>query len=189
MKVRIELEGTPEEIESSAFLRSLAADGLVIREITSTTPGQRDASAMLGVGAELDRRGIAGRVRDLVEAFVAEVVQWEDVEPPEWGTPGPTPKADYIRLRRRPPSSRARGRPPGAFVYVFPARAAVRFRLNAADAEGAQYAKRRGVQAKDPYQIQVPLHHKGMVEEAIRLARKAYEQVEEEVTRRAAQAS
>jgi hypothetical protein len=190
MKVRIELEGSPEELEASPFLQLLASQGVAVaieggggheKSSTSTT--------LPGVSEGLDERGIDGRVRELVDGFLIEVLGWEDVEPPEWGSPGPTPKADYIRLRRTPPAQRGPGRPPGAFVYVFPARAAVRLRLQASDLEDAVYAKARGVRAEDPYQVQIALHHEAMLQEALALARRAYDRAAEEVSERAARAS
>lgn len=185
MKVRIiELEGTPEELESSPYLRRLATNGAVLVDQATTAEGGDEGPALPGISAELQARGIEGRVRELLESFIGEVMLWDDVEPPEWGTPGPTSKADYIRLRRTPPEARRPGRPPGAFVYVFPSRAAVRLRLRSEEIANSTYAKARGVKETDPYQVQVALHHDGMVEEALSLAKRAYERAAEEVVQK-----
>ena len=178
MKVRIiELEGTPEELAASPYLRSLAGSSVVQPDAGASTSPLRASpiSHLVGVPEGLDARGVSGRVREMVEAFLLEVTSWDDVDPPEWGKPGSDSKADYLRLKRATVSKQGRGRPPGAFVYLFPARAAVRLRLRVEDVESAEYAKPRGVKKDVAYQAQIPLHHEGMLKEAVSLARKAYE--------------
>lgn len=179
MKVRIiELEGTPEELAESPYLRNIAT-----HEVPTEPPSPEEADrgnagplAMYPeVVAALERnpRPPRGEARALIERFLAEVLAWPDVE----ARRGKSSRTDdgqtrYLRLHRR-------GSQLGAFAYVYPARMSVRMRLNHADIEGRKYAQKRGVRTEgedvNPYQVRLDLRDSDAVAEAIELAKVAYE--------------
>lgn len=177
MKVRIiELEGTPEELAESPYLRDLAS-----KPITGPEDGPPGMPAEQGplsdypeVVDALDQRAPRGEPRRLLERFLAEVLSWGDVEPRRGkSTKTEDAKTRYIRLHRR-------GSAQGAFVYLYPARVSMRLRLQHEEISGAKFAGKRKVdrtgETPNPYQVRLDLRSDDAVEEAIALARKAYEQ-------------
>ena len=179
MKVRIiELEGTPEELAESPYLRHIASHEVPI-EPPRTEEGDRANRGALAmypeVVASLERspRPPRGESRALIERFLAEVLGWPDVE----ARLGKSSRTDdgqtrYLRLHRR-------GSQLGAFAYVYPARMSVRTRLNHLDIKGRKYAQKRNVRTDgdnvNPYQVRIDLRDSDAVKEAIELAKLAYD--------------
>ena len=170
MRLRlVEVEGTPEEI------RRLDIEHLLGRSLPATVgtvsvehePGDAPEARL---GAILEVEAPPGRSRELLESFFETVVSWGDVSiVPSWrsGTPS---RVSYLRVHRHP-------RTRGAFVYVFPARLRMNFRLPANAADGSPLAVAREVKNDNAYQVSVSLSDRPSLEEAVRLARLAYEAV------------
>jgi len=171
MRLRlVEVEGTPEEIRR-LDIEHLLGRPLSQAAIPLETEREGDAA-----GGEFRLAGILeaetppGRSRQLLATFFETVLSWGDVSViPNWraNTPG---RVSYLRVHRHP-------RTRGAFVYVFPARLRMNFRLEAAAADGALHAIAREVKADNAYQVSVTLTDDATLEEALRMARQAYELV------------
>ncbi len=86
------------------------------------------------------------------------------------GGPGRPKRVSYLRVHRHP-------RTRGAFVYVFPGRLRLNFRLESGAARGSRHAMARGVKADNAYQVSLMLVDEKALEEALRLAELAYESV------------
>ena len=177
MKVRIiELEGTPEELAESPYLRDLASKpvGAPGDDLPGGSAERGPLANYPEVLDALDQRAPRGEPRRLLEVFLSEVLSWGDVEPRRGkSTKTDDAKTRYIRLHRR-------GSAQGAFVYLYPARVSMRLRLQHEDITGTKFAGKRKVdrtgEAPNPYQVRLDLRSQAAVEEAIALARKAYDQ-------------
>ena len=170
MRLRlVEVEGTPEEI------RRLDIEHLLGRSLPAAVgtlsvesgPGEAPEDRLARI---LDAEAPAGKSRALLESFFDTVTSWGDVSVmPSW-RPGTPERISYLRVHRHP-------RTRGAFVYVFPARLRLNFRLPAAAATHASHAAARDVKNDNAYQVSMTLTDSASLEEAVRLARQAYEAV------------
>ncbi|HUR49328.1 MAG TPA: hypothetical protein VMY88_07380 [Acidimicrobiales bacterium] len=170
MRLRlVEVEGTPEEI------RRLDIEQLLGRPFSpsqslmeaDTDPAGFDEARLSTI---LEAEAPPGRTRELLEAFFDTVRSWGDVSVvPNWRANAPG-RVSYLRVHRHP-------RTRGAFVYVFPARLRLNFRLDAAEAKGATHAAAREVKRDNAYQVSISLTDQSTLEEALRLSRRAYELV------------
>lgn len=169
MRLRlVEVEGTPEEI------RRLDIEHLLGRSLPASlgtvVVDHEPADGPRALGAILDAEAPPGRSRELLESFFDTVQSWGDVSVvPSWrsGTPS---RVSYLRVHRHP-------RTRGAFVYVFPARLRMNFRLPATAATGSDQAVARDVKEDNAYQVSVSLSDGPSLDEAVRLARQAYDAV------------
>lgn len=178
MKVRIiELEGTPEELAESPYLRNLASHQIPVDPV-GTEKGFPEAGPLADYpevvsALEHSPRPPRGEARELIEGFLEEVLGWPDVEARR-GKSSRTEDGQtrYLRLHRR-------GSMLGAFAYVYPARMSVRMRLVHEDIEGHKYAQKRNVRTEgadpNPYQVRIDLRDAKAIREATELARLAYE--------------
>ena len=168
MRLRlVEVEGTPEEI------RRLDIEHLLGRPLARSAgtleidPEPGDAIEA-GLPAILEAEAPPGRSRQLLESFFTEVQSWGDVSVvPNWraGAPG---RVSYLRVHRHP-------RTRGAFVYVFPARLRMNFRLGTDAVVKSGRAVARNVKPDNAYQVSINLTDEASLKEAVRLARLAYE--------------
>lgn len=169
MRLRlVEVEGTPEEI------RRLDIEHLLGRPIPPPSlleldPESADTVAP-GLSTILEAEAPPGRSRQLLGSFFETVQSWGDVSiVPNW-RPNAPGRVAYLRVHRHP-------RTRGAFVYVFPARLRLNFRLDTSAAEGSKQAVAREVKPDNAYQVSISLTDEESVKEALRLARQAYELV------------
>jgi hypothetical protein len=167
-------EGTAEEAGAlPADLRRLLRG---LGGATPTRKGKRPAAK--GPSAVIDpavKAFIAGKARSkaarlLVSKFVGKVLSWE-------GTNAALAKAkqgksEFLRIMRT-------GTPFGGFVYVWPGTTRVDFRLDATNLEGRSHAYRRNVRDDARYQVTMRLKSKAALAEALELAQKAMEGVEQ----------
>ena len=171
MRLRlVEVEGTPEEIRRLDIEHLLGrpiphASALELEgEGTSVEPSDLRLSTILEAEAP------PGRSRQLLESFFETVRSWGDVSVvPNWRANAPG-RVAYLRVHRHP-------RTRGAFVYVFPARLRLNFRLEASAADGSDQAVAREVKPDNAYQVSISLTDDESLKEALRLARQAYEGV------------
>ncbi len=169
MRLRlVEVEGTPEEI------RRLDIEQLLGRPLTHGQLIGIEGEAAESVDAQLvsilESEAPPGRSRQLLESFFDTVRSWGDVlVVPNWRANAPG-RVAYLRVHRHP-------RTRGAFVYVFPARLRLNFRLEASLAAGSTRAVAREVKPDNAYQVSISLTDDQSLKEALRLARQAYELV------------
>lgn len=169
MRLRlVEVEGTPEEI------RRLDIEHLLGRPIPQLSvlelDGESAEPAEGQLSAILEAEAPPGRSRQLLESFFEAVRSWGDVSVvPNWRANAPG-RVAYLRVHRHP-------RTRGAFVYVFPARLRLNFRLEASAADGSDRAVAREVKQDNAYQVSISLTDEYSLKEALRLARQAYELV------------
>lgn len=169
MRLRlVEVEGTPEEIGR------LDIEHLLGRPIPPPSVIQLDREGPepveSGLSTILEAEAPPGRSRELLGSFFETVRSWGDVSViPNWRASAPR-RVAYLRVHRHP-------RTRGAFVYVFPARLRLNFRLEASAADGSTHAAARAVKPDNAYQVSLTLSDEGSLEEALRLARQAYELV------------
>lgn len=170
MRLRlVEVEGTPEEIRrldiEQLLGRPFAPSQALMSAETEPSSSEEDR-----LPAILEAEAPPGRSRQLLEVFFETVRSWGDVSVvPNWRANAPG-RVSYLRVHRHP-------RTRGAFVYVFPARLRLNFRLDAADAEGAAHAAPREVKRDNAYQVSIRLTDQSTLDEALLLARRAYELV------------
>jgi hypothetical protein len=172
----IDIEGTPQELTQVPQLRQLLGQGGRLggedrRECASSYETSTDLMLPVQVREILDLRSPAGPIRKAIDAFLVEVLGWGDVEVriglSKMSKDG---LANMIRLHRR-------GSGLGAFVYLGVAGANLQFRLSKdEDLAGYVYARARNVQPDAPYGITLRLTRQSL-DEAMRLARKAYQEV------------
>ncbi|MBM3695408.1 MAG: hypothetical protein FJW79_05695 [Actinobacteria bacterium] len=167
-------EGTAEEAaalpaEVRRLLRSLGGTGnggKIGKKPDKSAEGALDPA----VQAFIAERARSQAARALVNRFVGTILTWE-------GTHAAVAKAkqgrgECLRLMRT-------GTPFGGFVYVWPGTTRVDFRLDAAHLEGRTHAYRRNVQSDARYQVTLRLKSKAALAEALELAQKAMEGVEQ----------
>lgn len=187
MRIRIiEVEGTPEELaelpEVQAAFAPTAGASPAATKLSAAVPAdggesaahasdQADLAMVLPKQIRDFVRSRAGsRARtEVVQRFVAEVLGWGTTE----AEPGTSTATDdglnnYLRLYNKGP------RYFGAFCYVTPGSAKVTFRLPASAAKGYQHAAKRG---KAGYEIVVYLTSEAAFDEAVELAKLAYDGV------------
>lgn len=170
MRLRVmEVEGTPEEfgrLDIEHLLgRPLAASASRIELSGDQVP---PVSHRAQLDAILDAEAPPGRSRQLLGEFFDTVLSWGDVTVvPSWRPNRPS-KVSYLRVHRHP-------RTAGAFVYVFPPRLRMNFRLDGAAAKDSPTAVRRDVKADNAYQVTLTLTDESGLAEACRLARSAYD--------------
>lgn len=169
MRLRlVEVEGTPEEI------RRLDIEHLLGRPIPQRAlmEVEREPSDALEsqLSNILQAEAPPGRSRQLLQSFFDTVRSWGDVSVvPNWRANAPG-RVAYLRVHRHP-------RTRGAFVYVFPARLRMNFRLDASAAADSDQAVARDVKPDNAYQVSISLTDEDTLDEALRLARLAYEAV------------
>lgn len=119
------------------------------------------------------RRGGSDSRRELVKEYVSTLIGWGNVEP-ELGRSKKTSDGftHYIMLRRTGP------RRQGAFVYVAPGTGGSTFRLDKSHAQGP-FASARNVHPNNPYQVVCRLKNREAMEEALVLARKALDNLDD----------
>ena len=103
-----------------------------------------------------------GTARDTLESLLTEVQTWDDV----YAVRGTGQGERYMRLYRR-------HTPAGALAYLHPTKA--EFRVPADAASALRHARPRGVQSSNPHQVTLPLDSPEALDEALQLARRAYE--------------
>lgn len=134
----------------------------------------RDDSAAKLIGADpaevhirevLDMCG-SSHARSFLERFLAEVRQWPEVR--TWAGTGEHLQWRNIHFNRQ-------GSRFGAFCRMHPRLERIRFRLDGTEDSDLQFAQ--VLDRKDPYRILVVVTSEGAFQEALRLARRAYESV------------
>ena len=166
----MEVEGTPEEIGRLDIEQLLGrplprATGIVQVDDDPSTDGAENQ-----LGAILESEAPPGKSRQLLSEFIETVQSWGDVTVvPSWRSNAPR-RISYLRVHRHP-------RTHGAFVYIFPARLRLNFRLDADAAVSASHATAREVKPDNAYQVTISLADHASLEEARQLARMAYEKV------------
>jgi hypothetical protein len=170
MRLRlVEVEGTPEEIRRLDIEQLLGRPFVPSQALMEADP-EPSGFDELRLSSILEAEAPPGRSRQLLETFFESVRSWGDVSVvPNWRANAPG-RVSYLRVHRHP-------RTRGAFVYVFPARLRLNFRLEAAEAQGATHAAARDVKNDNAYQVSISLTDESTLEEALRLARRAYELV------------
>ncbi len=182
--MKVTVEGTPEELARLGIVEWFSKDKaaalveepeheMTRRDAGATTPGDAESAASSGrklpsALRDLIRRLARGNAGELTEAFISEILTWERVgavSPPPDGYGSP----NYVRLRYP-------GSPKGSFVYVYPQKGRVVFRLLKAEAGGCKHAAVRPVKESDAYQVDLYLTSEDAKAEALVLARKAYEE-------------
>ena len=178
MRVRVvDVEGTPEELASSAELLELLRGGAaeaVAGNPEWTKPDATDEASQLPRELRdfiVGRAGARGRA-EIVQQWVGEVMTWGGSY--ELGTSKSSPDGlnNYLMLYAAGP------RHFGAFAYVHPSQARVTLRLVRADADRFRHATFRNVKKGTGYEVMVPLTSEEAYEEALQLARKALERVQ-----------
>jgi hypothetical protein len=161
VKVRIvEIEGKLSDlakVPAVADVLRLSGDGETARLEESLPPSIQD----------FIEREAPPASRTLLLRFAREISSWEGVTAAIGGSVGAAHKGAYVRFSRRPQYV-------GAFAYLVPSRLAVRLRLPSKKKADSKHAVSREVRPQDPYQLAVSLS-KESIDEAIQLARQAYE--------------
>lgn len=171
MRLRLmEVEGTPEEIGrldvEHLLGHPLSQPPRIIEGGSDRLPVGYGPRAQLD--AILDNEAPLGRSRELLGGFFDTVLSWGDVSVvPSWRPSNPS-RVSYLRVHRHPRTS-------GAFVYVFPGRLKLNFRLDSSAAKGCQAAVAREVKSDNAYRVSLTLANENALEEARNLARQAYD--------------
>jgi hypothetical protein len=184
MRVRVvEVEGTPQELAQIPQLMELLSQRAPFGQQAEPGEGAQGVRRPMPpsilpppVQEVLDARSPRGPLRETIETFLREVLQWPDVET-RIGTSRMSKDglANMIRLHRR-------GSGLGAFVYLGVTGANLQFRLRRDKSlEGYTHARARNVQQDAPYGIAMRLS-KQSLPEAIRLSREAYDRTLVETT-------
>jgi hypothetical protein len=155
----VEYEGTPEELTRAG-----------LRELFETHPPEeaqgdpeRASHALPDHVQEwLFTSAERGEARDTVEAFLSDVLDWDDVQ----ARRGTGVGERYMRLYRRRTGV-------GAFAYVHARK--IDFRLPASAASHRRFARARDVADRNPYQVRVSDLSSSALEELLELAREAFE--------------
>lgn len=170
MRLRlVEVEGTPEEIRR-LDIEQLLGRPFVPSQGLLEVEGGASASDEGRLAAIIEAEAPPGRSRELLESFFDAVLAWGDVSiVPNWRANAPG-RVSYLRVHRHP-------RTRGAFVYVFPARLRMNFRLEASEAAASPLAVVREVKTDNAYQVSISLTDQSTLDEALRLSRRAYERV------------
>ena len=172
MKIRvIEVEATPEEVTGSPEIAALLR-----HQGGPEAPRLAPAGTARYIPAEVDAllRDRAGAAYPLYRRIIEEAMALGDVDP----RPGQSDRTEdgltgYVRLHRL-------GSGLGAFVYVHPRQKMLRFRLEAIQANGSQFARGRPTQnSHDPYRVIMRFTSENQVDEALRLMRQAYDEAAE----------
>lgn len=159
----VHMDGSPAEIadllERSPGLTEGVGNGYGLTAATDSIP--REAREAL--------ERAPAQTRELLQRFLDEVLRWGSVDAirgrsrrTETGFLG------YIRLQRRPAYL-------GAFAYVMPVRRKIHFRLPREAADGRRHAHPLNRQASNTTQVELILDSEAALEEALQLAREAYE--------------
>lgn len=173
MRLRlVEIEGTPEEIARLDIEHLLGhpipAPAVALYE--GAPSGQANGPDGNQLARILEREAPPGRALALLEQFFEAVTGWGDVSVvPSWRAGDPK-RVSYLRVHRHP-------RTRGAFVYVFPGRLRLNFRLGSDAARGLTHAVAREVKVDNAYQVSLMLVDDETLGEALRLAELAYELV------------
>jgi len=188
MRLRIiDIDGTPEEIASLPQLHELLASSTEPRaESTSTETSSElmsagviaptqlsdrpDISLPKAVTALIEFRPPIDEIRELLNRFLAEVLQWPDVEARVGvSRRSANGRANAIRLHRR-------GSVVGAFVYLRLPAVNMHIRLSRDTPDHLLvHATRRRVGPEAPYGLALRLTSAEVLTEALSLARLAYE--------------
>lgn len=175
MRIRVaDVDITPEELARTPELRELirslspseTAAVTIAPAVKNNHPLGKIPQQILTV---LNLRSPGGALRGALDAFLAEVLEWEGADP-RIGVSRLNKEdfANAIRLHRR-------GSGVGAFVYVDVASSNLRFRLpRSYSLNGFMHARTRDVQPEVPYGVALRLTP-STLNEATRLARDAYE--------------
>ncbi|MER8097833.1 hypothetical protein [Streptomyces goshikiensis] len=182
MKLTVfQFEGTPEELDASEALRALTGHGHASKELPGKTGRVEGVAGWVpGVaeeGQETVRRLLErGPAAELFVTFLRETTQWPQVgvhgikrknsEPGE-----PYDYSRYLRLRKQ-------GSQLGGFAYVYAERSSINLRLNYTEQE--LQAMRVGsarvlTTGNREYRVSVDLTGRTSLDEALRLARIAYD--------------
>jgi hypothetical protein len=184
MRVRVvEVEGTPQELAQVPQLMELLGQRVPfspqaeVGEGLHAAHGSTPTSALPAPVREiLDARSPRAPIREAIEAFLREVLQWPDVEA-RIGTSRMSKDglANMVRLHRR-------GSGLGAFVYLGVSGANLQFRLPREESlEGYAHARARNVQKDAPYGIAMRLSKQSLAE-AVRLSKESYDRTLVETT-------
>ena len=173
MRLRlVEIEGTPEEIARLDIEHLLGHPIAPPASVVSIgAPSSQENEPDRGQLARiLEREAPPGRALALLERFFEAMTARGDVSiVPSWRAGDPK-RVSYLRVHRHP-------RTRGAFVYVFPGRLRLNFRLGSEASRGLTHAVAREVKADNAYQVSLMLVDEETLEEALRLAELAYELV------------
>lgn len=187
MKLTVfQFEGTAQELDASQALRELTQP----RDGMTTVVRTPEPSAANSPTEALHVPGVADEGQDVVRAllrrspaadlfvrFLREATGWDAVAvhgiKRKGAQPGdPLDYSDYLRLRRQ-------GSQMGGFAYVYAEHGVVNLRLNCTrdelDAMGAPLARTRDT-GHHAYRVSVDLTDEASLEQALRLARTAYDQ-------------
>lgn len=128
-----------------------------------------DGSIPQDAQALIARYSPSPKATHLYMRLLDEIQGWDDV----WIWPGTAARADRRRIHLARRGSRV-----GAFAFFRPGKGRLIIRLDPDEGElsKAIHAQRRDVQDRDPYKVALDLDSDSAVEEAIELARAAYEQ-------------
>ncbi|GAO12818.1 hypothetical protein TPA0598_13_00020 [Streptomyces lydicamycinicus] len=184
MKLTVfQFEGTPQELDASEALRALTGHGAA-HVLAFSAPGASSANATLGnvpgvpeEGQETVRRLLGrGPAPELFVAFLREVVEW-----PKVGVHGikrkkaivgePLDYNQYLRLRKQ-------GSLLGGFAYIYAERSSINLRLSHTEQElQAMGVGSARVLTTGPheYRVSVDLTDQASLDDALRLARIAYD--------------
>ncbi|MFI0013018.1 hypothetical protein ACH475_14085 [Streptomyces globisporus] len=181
-----QFEGTAEELDASQALRELTQPR---HGMTTVVRTQGPATAKSPAGT-LHVPGVADEGQDVVRAllrrspaadlfvrFLREATGWDNVAvhgiKRKGAQPGdPLDYSDYLRLRRQ-------GSQMGGFAYVYAEHSVVNLRLSCSrhelDEMGATLARTRDT-GHQSYRVSVDLKDEASLEQALQLARTAYDQ-------------
>lgn len=165
-----QVEGSAEELESAPVIRglleSLRDNG---KPVPPTSDAEAESATPLPAEAHvfLEEWFPSGEAREAAEAFIRGCLEFGDVRA-ERGRSSRTSSGygRYLRLHRR-------GAPVGAYAYVRGNSARVTLRLQRDAAENRQFAHARD--AKGVYRVIAPISKREHVDEALDLARLAYD--------------
>jgi hypothetical protein len=161
----VEVEGTPEE------LKGIDIQGLLGKDPPPIAVDQVPRSE-LRTDLDGDLVGFVGRSapvghRQLVLDLLKRTSVWEGVLLVMGGTHSDgSPR--YVRVHRTPQTF-------GAFMYVLPRNGRVTFRLDLNDMPHVRHARARQVNSANVYRTELRLTSPNALEEAVLLARAAYE--------------
>lgn len=102
----------------------------------------------------------------MVTRLLDEVRSWDEVVIHE--RPAKGRGSGYFRATRLP-------RKHGAFLYVYPTRLRCQYRLDLPSVEGHEFATRRAVKEGNPYGVMLRPLNAQSYDEAVKLARLAYD--------------
>jgi len=167
MKLTItNIEVSPSEVSEVPELREILAR---LSESIGERAGDGEHERSADIWQFIDLRGRENSKVGLVKQFVERVLEFADTEY-VLGRSKQSPDGlnDYLYLRHT-------NHRYGGFVYVTPSNGRLVFRLMADRANGFGHVKVADV--KDNYQLRVFLDSEGALEDAVELARMAYDDV------------